>query len=109
MAYFKIHYSCGCGSNEDYIEAESQEEAERIAYESAQEDYESFAGLHGVLSYTQLAEEMFGDPNSGDDYDVDTLSEEQLEELNYEYNQEVENTIDYWAEEVSEEEYFDNV
>ena len=103
--YYKIGYGCGCGEVIEFITADTYDEAEREAYTRAQENYESYAGLHGVLSYTQLAEEMFGDPNSGDDYDVDTLSEEALEELNDAYFQEIENTIDYWAEEISKEQY----
>lgn len=103
--YYKIGYGCGCGEVIQFITAESHEEAEHEAYIRAQEDYESYAGLHGVLDYAQLAEEMFGDPGSGDDFDVDSLSEEELEELNDAYNQEVENTIYYWAEEISEEQY----
>ena len=93
MAYYKIYYSCGCGSNEDYIEADSIEEAEQAAYQEAIDDYDSYAGLHGVL------------PMSGADYDLNTLTKEQMEALHDAYNEEIENAIDYWAEEVSEREY----
>ena len=105
MAYYKIYYSCGCGDNEDYIEADSIEEAEQAAYQEAIDDYDRYAGLHGVLSISQLAEEMWGDPMSGADYDLNTLTEEQMETLYDAYNEEIENTIDYWAEEISEREY----
>ena len=33
MKYFKIGYGCGCGDNEDYIVASSEEAACDLAYE----------------------------------------------------------------------------
>jgi hypothetical protein len=109
MAYFKIEYSCGCGTTEEHIIANSIEEAEREAYERAIEDYHSFEGFHGVRSMEQIAEEMFGDPWSGDDYDLDTLTEEELAEVEEEYNEAIENEISYSAVEITEEEYLEEV
>lgn len=107
MKYFKVYYSCGCGEHEEYIEAVSEEDASEIAYELALEDYMSYEGLHGVRNREQIAEELFGDPDSGDEYDLDTLTDEQLEEVEEVYQQEVESSIDYWAEEITEEEYME--
>ena len=59
--YYKITYSCGCGESEEYITAKDDETATQYAYESAVEDYHSFEGLHGVLSETDIAEEIFAD------------------------------------------------
>ena len=107
MKYFRIHYSCGCGENEEYIEASSEENAVAIAYELAVEEYMSYEGLHGVRNREEIAEEMFGDPDSGEEYDLDTLTDAQLEEVEEAYQQEIEWTIDYWAEEITKEEYME--
>ena len=107
MKYFRIHYSCGCGENEEYIEASSEENAAEIAYELAVEEYMSYEGLHGVRNREEIAEEMFGDPDSGEEYDLDTLTNAQLEEVEEAYQQEIEWTIDYWAEEITKEEYME--
>ena len=107
MKYFRIHYSCGCGENEEYIEASSEEHATEIAYELAVEEYMSYEGLHGVRNREEIAEEMFGDPDSGEEYDLDTLTDAQLEEVEEAYQQEIEWTVDYWAEEITKEEYME--
>ena len=109
MKYFRVHYSCGCGENEEYIEAASAEDATEIAYELALEDYMSYEGFHGVRNREQIAEELFGDPDSGDEYDLDSLTDAQLEEVEEAYQEEVEFSIDYWAEEITEEEYMEEI
>ena len=101
MAYFKIEYGCGCGTNEDYIEAVDLESAEETAYEYAVEDYESYAGYHGIPSWKDVAMDMFGE-----DVDLDSLTPEEKEDVEITYNQEREMWIDYYAEEVSEHEYY---
>ena len=98
MAYFKIGYGCGCGDNEDYIIAASEADAIAIANEYAENDYESFEGLHGIRGMAEIAEE---------DYDVDldevgTLLYEEIERV---YLDERESQLDYWAEEITEKEY----
>ena len=98
MAYFKIGYGCGCGDNEDYIIAASEADAIAIANEYAENDYESFEGLHGIRGMAEIAEE---------DYDVDldevgTLLYEEIERV---YLDERESQLDYWAEEITEREY----
>ena len=84
MAYFKIHYSCGCGDNEEYIEEENLDAAYKAAYNLAVEDYESYAGLHGVLSEADIANEEFG-------IELEDADENTLEEINVRYCEEIEN------------------
>lgn len=101
MAYFRITYGCGCGcgDNEEYMEFDSQEEANNAAYQLAIEDYESFEGLHGIRGMREIAEEDFDldfdelDYNTADWVDVETT-----------YIEERENQISYSAEEISREE-----
>ena len=100
--YYKIMYSCGCGENEEYISAATDNEAERYAYEMAVEDYHSYEGYHGVRTLEELAAEMF---NVEDEED---LTEDQLLDAEDAYFDEIESTI-YWNfEEVSFEEYLEN-
>lgn len=102
--YFVIHYGCGCGDNEDYIIAQDEDAATNEAYIAAVEDYHSFEGLHGVLSEANIAEELYGDEETGE-CDLDNLTDEQWEEVATRYAEEIENSIDYWAEEISHTEY----
>ena len=104
MAYFKIYYSCGCGGNEDYIEAVDLASAEMTAYEYAVEDYERYAGYHGIPSVEDVALDMFGDGDC--DYDLSTLTESDWSEVEQEYEEQMQSWLDYWAEEVSEREYY---
>jgi hypothetical protein len=104
MAYFRINYGCGCGDNEEYLEFNSQNEANEYAYQSALEDYESYEGLHGIRSMSEIAEEDFGveldelDYNTAEYIDIETT-----------YTEERESQISYSAEEISEEEWRENV
>jgi hypothetical protein len=100
MAFYRITYGCGCGDNEEYMIFNSQQEADKAAYQLAIEDYESFEGLHGIRSMREIAEEDFDldfdelDYNTADWIDVETT-----------YFDERESQISYGAEEISEEEY----
>ena len=107
MKYFRVHYSCGCGENEEYIEASCVENATEVAYELAVNEYMSYEGLHGVQSREDIAEELFGDSDSDEEYCLDTLTDAQLEEVEEAYQEEIELSIDYWAEEITEEEYME--
>lgn len=98
MAYFKITYGCGCGENEEYIEARDRDEAYDTAYMLAIDDYESYAGYHGILSEADIAEEEFG-------INLEDADEATCEEIYTRYREEIENTISYGVEEISEEEY----
>ena len=98
MKYYKIGYSCGCGSNEDYITAKDQKEADATAWEYAVEEYEMFEGLHGIRSMHDIAL---------DDYDVELCDADDATYNNIEqdYIDERESQLDYWAEEITEKEY----
>ena len=98
MKYFKIEYSCGCGSNEEYIIADSFEDAEKEAYQLAVDNYESFAGLHGIPSIEEVAEYMFGIP-------FDELTEGEVYDVEIEYYQEMESWLSYSATEITKKEY----
>ncbi len=98
MAYFKIGYGCGCGDNEDYIIAESEADAVAIANEYAENDYESYEGLHGIRGMAEIAEEDF-------DVDLDGVGTLLYIEIETAYLYERESQLDYWAEEITEREY----
>ena len=100
MAYFKIGYGCGCGDNEDYIIAASEADAIAIANEYAENDYESYEGLHGIRGMAEIAEEDF-------DVDLDDVPFDSrlYDEIATAYFDERESQLDYWAEEITEREY----
>ena len=100
MKYFKITYSCGCGENEEYIEARDIVEASDTAYQEAIEEYTRYEGYHGVRSFADIAEEDFGV-----DLSEEIEDEELLAEIDEAYAMEIEDTIYYNAIEVSYEEY----
>lgn len=104
MAFYKITYGCGCGDNEDYMIFNSEEEAISYAYEQAIEDYESFEGLHGIRSMREIAEEDF--EVDLDELDFDTAMYIDIETT---YLDERESQISYGAEEISREEWEENV
>ena len=98
MKYFKVEYSCGCGPNEEYIIADSLKEAEKEAYQLAVDNYESYAGYHGIPSIEEVAEEMFEVP-------FGELTEGEVYDVEIEYYQQMENWLDYSATEITKEEY----
>ena len=104
MSYFRINYSCGCGENEEYFEFNSQKEADEAAYQLAIEDYESFEGLHGIRSMSEIAEEDFDVQLDELDYDTATYID-----IETTYFDERESQISYSAEEISREEWEENV
>ena len=104
MAYFRITYGCGCGENEEYMIFNSQEEADKAAYQLAIEDYESFEGLHGIRSMREIAEEDF--EVDLDELDFDTAMYIDIETA---YFDERESQLDYSVEEISKEEWEENV
>ena len=62
---FYISFGCGCGTNELIVEAKSFNAAQDYAYDAAIEDYDSFAGLHGIPSLEDVCEdEGIEDTNS---------------------------------------------
>ena len=54
---FIIEYGCSVTTEYLAVEADSLEEAEQYAYQSAYECCESFEGLHGVLDFAEFCEE----------------------------------------------------
>lgn len=112
IKYYKITYSCGCGESEEYITAKDDIAATQYAYESAVEDYHSFEGLHGVLSEADIAEEMFADlygDEDEDEFNLEELTDADWEDVSIRYQEEIENTIDYYAEEITKEEYEEGI
>lgn len=79
----------GGGFNERYhkvIQTESLQAAGNISYDMACEIYDDYAGMHGILSFDEIAEENNLDPI--DDSDV----------INEIYCEEREGWVNYWAE-----------
>ena len=68
-------------------EFENFDDAEDYAYRTAVEDYESYEGYYGILSWYDVAQENELDPDNPDD-------EEEINEL---YCIEKEDWIDYYA------------
>ena len=85
LEYF-ISYGIGPGMDAtEVIECFSQQEAEDHAYERAKDLYESFAGLHGVMTVEDVAREYeIDDPTSSEAYET--------------YEQHVEEQIDYYTQ-----------
>lgn len=106
MKHFKITYSCGCGEEEEILAFETLEGAEQFAYEMARENYHSYEGLHGIRSEYDIARDLFFD---GEERDWDTLSDEQKDYVWETYYEEIESTISYSAEELTEEEYLEEI
>ena len=97
---FYISYSCGCGNNEEIISANNYNKAEKYAYNCAIEEYESYEGLHGIRSFSDILEDEFGIIAGEDENAEDYYCE--AEEI---YNEEVENTISYSVEPYNEKEH----
>lgn len=95
MLYY-VKYSCGCGDNEEIILAETQEIADEYAYQRAIEEYDSFEGLHGIRSLSDIIEE---------DFNGEELTDEEYQEAEEIYQEEKESTINYYAEEYNEEKH----
>lgn len=70
---------------------ENIDDANDIAYQVACEDYDSYAGIHGIRSYDEIAEEE--DLVLGED-------DETIDEI---YNDERESWVDYYAVLTSED------
>lgn len=99
MAQFKVYAGLGGGfGGAQYIETvevATVEEAGRIAYEYAVEEYESFEGLHGLTSYSDIIDNPA-------DYGLDEDCED--EELLWEaYEEERSTWLDYYVKEIKVE------
>lgn len=80
---FFIGFGCGYGRGYEVIEAKDENDAMHYAHDRAAENYQSFEGYHGILDWGDVKEEY----GLEDDYDIDNA-----------YWEEIENTIEYWAE-----------
>lgn len=106
MKYFKITYGCGCGEEEEILTFETPEAAENFAYEMAVENYHSFEGYHGILDMNDIAEEDFGVEDLNEVFENDRSLYNEIEIAYYE---EIESQISYGAEELTEEEYLEEI
>ena len=72
----------------------SKEEAERYAYDLAFDEYQSYEGCHGILSYEDVYEDLLAsewiEPGAQSDAEIDSIVEEH-------YIEEVEGWIEYKA------------
>ena len=78
---FIIEYGCSVTTEHLAIEADSLEEAEQYAYQSAYDCRESFEGLHGVLDFAEFCEEEEYDEE--DEHAWEAYKEMVEWELNY--------------------------
>lgn len=99
MKKYKIYAGLGGGFGgarfEGIYEYRNQEEAERAAYVMAAEEYESYAGMHGLLDYDGIREDL---EESGF---IDTIDENEIDDMvDNAYMEHMESWLDYRAEEV---------
>lgn len=86
MKRFKITYGCGMGSTEeDIITARNLDHANKIAWEAACQDYDNYAGMHGLRDLDEIMEE-------------DGVDEDEAVQI---YEDERESWLEYDAEEIS--------
>jgi hypothetical protein len=96
--YAGLGGSFGGASFEGIYEFTSIEEAERAAYNMAFEEYESYGGMHGLLDWDGVREDL---EESG--FLDDTISENEIEDIiNNRYIEWVESWLDYYVEEVED-------
>lgn len=98
--YFKITYGCGCGDSEVYITADSFDAALNMAHECAVDNYINYEGYYGILSWYEIADDMFGEEAV-----ENGLTSFESEEVDIAYWDEVCSRIRYKVEEISEEEF----
>ena len=97
MAQYKIYAGLGGGfgggTYQGTYECDSESDAYEIAYDLSCEEYESYAGLHGLADYQDIVEnpEDYGLEEGESDEDIlwDAYSEERGRWL------------DYWVEQIS--------
>ena len=93
--YAGLGGSFGGATYQGTLECNDALEAEQYAYECALEEYESYSGCHGLLTWDEIAEENNLDINE-DCVEIDTL-----------YTEQVEDWIEYWAVDFEEDDEFD--
>jgi hypothetical protein len=86
MLFYVTYGVSGCSDNYLIIDAEDEAAANDWVYQEAIREYESYEGLHGIRSYSDIcAEDFVEDEMTDEDYD-------EAEEI---YQEERENTISY--------------
>lgn len=103
MGYYNIYAGLGggfCGATyQGMMEFSSEEEALQMAYQLAIEEYASYSGLYGLPGWQDIYDnpEYYGIEN------FDSLTEAEKEEaINNIIQEDCENWIEYYAEEVKE-------
>ena len=88
MKTFEIYAGLGGGFGGAILietsEFKNEEEAYDFAYQMAIQEYETYAGLHGLKDYDEILEEYDGDETAAD----------------YEYQNEMDIWLDYYVVEV---------
>lgn len=76
------------------VEAENIDEAYEFAYELAVEEYQSYEGLHGILSWAECYEDAMESGFIGED----TMTENEIATyVDDMYQEEIEGWIEYYA------------
>ena len=101
MKKYRIYAGLGGGFGgakfEGIYEYRNQREAEWAAYEMAVEEYESYGGMHGLLDYDGVREDL---EESGF---FDTIDENEIDDMvENAYMEHMESWLDYRAEEVTD-------
>lgn len=76
------------------VEAHNKEEAEKMAYDLAVEEYESYGGYHGLYTWDSMREELANEYYDGD---VEAVPEE---DVDLAYTEEIEGWISWYVKEV---------
>ena len=97
MAWFKIY--CGMGGSfggaryNGTYEYANIDEATADAYRMAEEEYQSYEGCHGILSYADCEEDL---QDSG--FIDGDMSDDEIEDMVYShYREEIESWISYYV------------
>lgn len=103
MRRFKIYAGMSGGfggaTYEGTIEAASERDAEQYAYDLAVEQYQSYEGYHGILSWEECKEDLH------DSGMLEDLTENECEDLvNEHYLNEIDSWIDFYVVEIFDDE-----
>ena len=74
-------------------------EAEQEAYRLAVEEYESYEGMHGILSRADVEEDYCDDL----DLSIDKLKAAHMQDIDELYQEEIESWITYYVKEISQD------
>lgn len=83
MAWFKIYAGLGGGfGGPNYIgtfEFDSEDDALQTAYDMSVEEYQSYEGAHGIMSWDDCRDNLFESHFDYDDESVDAHYQEEIE------------------------------